>query len=154
VRAAATELLALDGEARVLVQPMAAGTELVVGALRDAALGPVVMVGFGGVLVEVLGDVAFRLAPVSHDEAMQAIESLRGFKLLTGVRGRPPADLPALAATVVAASHLIASVPEVEELDLNPVLAGPDGALAVDVRIVGATAPPAPTAAPGMLVGR
>jgi acetyltransferase len=153
VRAAAAELLALDDEARVLVQPMAGGTELVVGGLRDPALGPVVMVGFGGVLVEVLRDVAFRLAPVTHAEATQAIESLRGFRLLTGVRGRPAADVDALAATVVAASQLIADVPEIEELDLNPVLAGPAGALAVDVRIVGAAAPRAPSAAPGMLVG-
>jgi acyl-CoA synthetase (NDP forming) len=154
VRAAAAELLALDDEARVLVQPMAAGTELVVGALRDPALGPVVMVGFGGVLVEVLRDVAFRLAPVTEREAIEAIESLRGFPLLTGVRGRPAADVRAVAATVVAASQLIACVPQVDELDLNPVLAGPAGALAVDVRIVGAPAPRAPTEASGMLVGR
>jgi acetyltransferase len=154
VRAAAAELLALDDEARVLVQPMATGTELVVGALRDPALGPVVMVGFGGVLVEVLRDVAFRLAPVSEQEAIEALESLRGFKLLTGVRGRPAADVRAVAATVVAASQLIACVPEIEELDLNPVLAGAGGALAVDVRIVGAPAPPAPTTGAGMLVGR
>jgi acetyltransferase len=154
VRAAAADLLALDDEARVLVQPMAAGTELVVGGLRDGALGPVVMVGFGGVLVEVLGDVAFALAPVGEAEAIAAIESLRGYRLLTGVRGRPAADLQALAATVVAASQLIAAVPEVSELDLNPVLAGPDGALAVDVRIVGAAAPREPTEGAGMLVGR
>jgi acyl-CoA synthetase (NDP forming) len=153
VRAAAAELLELDDQASVLVQPMASGTELVVGGLRDPALGPVVMVGFGGVLVEVLRDVAFRLAPITHDEATQAIGSLRGFKLLTGARGRPAADVDALAATVVAASQLIAGVPEIEELDLNPVLAGPGGALAVDVRIVGAAAPRAPSAAPGMLVG-
>jgi acetyltransferase len=153
VGAAAGELLALDPGARVLVQPMASGTEVVVGALRDPALGPVVMVGFGGVLVEVLRDVAFRLAPVSEAEAAAAIASLRGFELLTGVRGRPAADLRALAATVVAASQLIAAMPEVAELDLNPVLAGPAGAVAVDVRIVGAPAPQAPTAAPGMLVG-
>jgi hypothetical protein len=153
VRAAAEALLELDPRARVLVQPMAAGTELVVGALRDPALGPVVMVGFGGVLVEVLRDVAFRLAPVSEAEVEAAIASLRGFKLLTGVRGRPAADLRALARTVVAASQLIACLPGVAELDLNPVLAGPAGAVAVDVRIVGAPAPRAPTASPGMLVG-
>jgi acyl-CoA synthetase (NDP forming) len=153
VRTAATELRALDEGARVLVQPMLSGTEMVVGALRDPALGPVVMVGFGGVLVEVLRDVAFALAPVTEAEARAAIESLRGVDLLKGVRGRPAADLAALAATVAAASRLIAAVPEVAELDLNPVLAGPDGAVAVDVRIVAAPAPRAPTATPGMLVG-
>jgi acyl-CoA synthetase (NDP forming) len=111
------------------------------------------MVGFGGVFVELLQDVAFRLAPVSEAQALAAIQSLRGFGLLTGARGRPPADLGALAATVAAASRLIAGVDGVAELDLNPVLAGPDGSVAVDVRIVGAPAPPAPTAAAGMLVG-
>ncbi len=154
IRRAAQELLDLDPAARVLVQQMTSGTEVVVGALRDPALGPVVMVGFGGVLVEVLRDVAFRLAPVTHQEATQAIQQLRGFKLLTGVRGRPAADIDKLAQTVVAASQLIAANPNIAELDLNPVLAGPRQAVAVDVRIVGAPAPRAPTAGPGMLVGR
>jgi acyl-CoA synthetase (NDP forming) len=146
VRAAAADLLALDPDAGVLVQPMLAGTEIVVGGLRDAALGAVVMVGLGGVFVETLGDVAFRLAPVTEAEAVEAIESLRAFPLLAGARGRPAADLRALAATVVAASQLLAGVSEIAELDLNPVLAGPDRAAAVDVRIVGAAAPPRPTA--------
>jgi hypothetical protein len=132
---------------------MVSGTEMVVGALRDPALGPVVMVGFGGVFVELLQDVAFRLAPVSEAQALEAIESLRGIGLLTGARGGPPADLGALAATVAAASRLIAGVDGIVELDLNPVLAGPRGSVAVDVRIVGAPAPPAPTAPAGMLVG-
>jgi acetyltransferase len=153
VRAAADALLELDPEAGVLVQPMVSGTEMVVGALRDPALGPVVMVGFGGVFVELLQDVAFRLAPVGEAQALAAIESLRGFGLLAGARGRPPADLGALAATVAAASRLIAAVTGVSELDLNPVLAGPRGSVAVDVRIVGAAALPAPTATAGMLVG-
>jgi acetyltransferase len=146
VREAAASLLALDTGARVLVQPMVDGIEVVVGGLRDPELGPVVMVGLGGVLVEVLADIAFRLAPVTEAEAVEALESLRGFRLLAGVRGRPPAGLRALAATVVAASQLIAAVPEIAELDLNPVLAGAERAVAVDVRIVGAAAPPRPTA--------
>lgn len=153
VREAADALLALDPAADVLVQPMVAGTEVAVGALRDPVLGPVVMVGLGGVFVELLGDVAFALAPVSEDEALAAIASLRGRGLLRGARGRPPADLPALAATVVAASQLIAALPGVAEVDLNPVLVGPAGAVAVDVRIVGAPAPQVPTAPLGMLVG-
>ncbi|MBW3609159.1 MAG: acetate--CoA ligase family protein [Actinobacteria bacterium] len=153
VRSAAQELLAIDPAAHVLVQQMADGVEVVVGALRDPVLGPVVMVGLGGVFVELLGDVAFALAPVGEGEALAAIASLRGHELLSGARGRPPVDLRALAATVVAASHLIAALPDVAELDLNPVLAGPKGAVAVDVRIVGAPAPRVPTASRGMLVG-
>ena len=136
----------------MLVQPMTEGTEVVVGGLRDPVLGPIVMVGLGGVLVELLGDVAFRLAPVTAGEARAAIASLRGAGVLAGARGRPAADLDALAATVVAASRLIAAVPEVSELDLNPVLAGQDGAVAVDVRVIGGAAPPqTPTQRPGML---
>lgn len=153
VREAADALLAIDPGAHVLVQPMVEGTEVVVGALRDPVLGPVVMVGLGGVFVELLGDVAFALAPVGEEEALAAIESLRGYGLLRGARGRPAADVRALAATVAAGSQLIAALPDVAELDLNPVMAGPAGAVAVDVRIVGAPAPQAPTARPGMLVG-
>ena len=153
VREAADALLATDPGAHVLVQPMVEGTEVVVGALRDAVLGPVVMVGLGGVFVELLGDVAFALAPVGEEGALAAIESLRGYGLLCGARGRAPADVRALAATVAAASQLIAALPDVAELDLNPVMAGPAGAVAVDVRIIGAPAPRAPTARPGMLVG-
>lgn len=153
VREAAGALLAIDRRAQVLVQPMVEGTEVVVGALRDPVLGSVVMVGLGGVFVELLGDLAFALAPVGEEEALAAIESLRGYGLLSGARGRPPADVRALAATVVAASQLIAALPDVAELDLNPVMAGPAGAVAVDVRIVGAPALRAPTARPGMLVG-
>lgn len=145
VRAAATALLALDPEAGVLVQPMLTGIEVVIGGLRDPELGPVVMVGLGGVLVEVLADVAFRVAPITEAEAAAAIESLRGYPLLTGARGRERADLQALAKTVAGASQLIAAVPDIAELDLNPVLAGPRRAAAVDVRIVGAAAPPGPT---------
>ena len=153
VRAASAALLALDPGAQVLVQPMLAGTEVVVGGLRDPELGAVVMVGLGGVLVEVLADVAFRVAPVTEAEAREAIESLRGLPLLTGARGRAPADLGALAATVAAASRMLAAVPAIAELDLNPVLAGPGRAAAIDVRVVGAAAPPRPTAATATLAG-
>jgi hypothetical protein len=151
VRAAAAALLALDPDAQVLVQPMLAGTEVVVGGLRDPELGAVVMVGLGGVLVEVLADVAFRVAPVTEAEAREAVESLRGLPLLTGARGRAPADLGALAATVAAASRMLAAVPAIAELDLNPVLAGPGRSAAIDVRVVGAAAPPRPTAATATL---
>jgi acetyltransferase len=138
VAAAASELLEIDAGGRLLVQPMLDGTEVIVGGFRDPEFGPVVMVGLGGVFVEVLRDVAFRLAPIDAAEAQEAIESLRGFPLLAGARGAEPADLEALARTVAGASQLLAAVPQVAELDLNPVMARPDGVAAVDVRVIGA----------------
>jgi acetyltransferase len=133
VRAAAAELL--GGTDAVLVQPQLSGAEVVVGGFRDPAFGPVVMVGLGGIWVEVLADVAFALAPLSVDEATDLLGSLRGFPVLAGGRGRPAVDLAALARTVVAAGDLLAAVPEITALDLNPVLATPTGAVAVDWKI-------------------
>jgi acyl-CoA synthetase (NDP forming) len=133
VRAAAHELLANTDA--VLVQPQLTGVEVVVGGFRDPAFGPVVMVGLGGIWVEVLADVAFALAPLTLDEARDLIASLRGFPVLAGGRGRPPVDLDALARTVVAAGDVLAAAPAVTALDLNPVLATPDGAVAVDWKV-------------------
>ena len=134
VRAAAEELL--TGADAVLVQPQLGGVEVAVGGLRDPAFGPVVMVGLGGVHVEVLGDVAFALAPLSHDEARQLLDQLAGAPILHGVRGRPSVDLDALAAVVKAAGDLMVASPEIAELDLNPVLAGQAAAVAVDWKVL------------------
>ncbi len=135
VLGAAADLLRLDPSGRVLVQDQLDGVEVIVGGYADAGLGPVLLVGLGGVHVEVLRDTAFRLAPVDADEAAAVLRGLRGFPLLGGARGRAPVDLPALARLVAAASRLLAAVPEVAELDLNPVIASPAGAAAVDVRV-------------------
>ena len=98
--------------------------------------GPVLMVGLGGVFAEVLGDTAVALAPVSADGARTLLLSLRGAALLHGVRGRPPVDLDALAALVSRVSHVASAHPELAELEVNPVLASPSGALALDARAV------------------
>lgn len=120
--------------AGVIVQPMAGGAvELVIGARRDPAFGVVVMVGLGGVLVEALRDVAFGHAPFSPDEAARMLGRLRAGALLDGVRGRPGADRAALARLLSRVSHWAAAMsPVLAELDLNPVLAGPDGVIGVD----------------------
>jgi hypothetical protein len=112
------------------------GVELIVGAVRDPKFGPVVMVGLGGVLTEVLDDTTCAIAPVSVGAAERLLRSLRGAPLLLGVRGRPPVDLRALAEAVVLVSRVAAAHPELVELELNPVLAGPGGAVALDARIV------------------
>jgi acyl-CoA synthetase (NDP forming) len=140
VRAAVRNLLALDAGARVLLQAHCSGTEVIVGGFRDPQAGPVVMAGLGGVFVEVLADVVFRLAPIDEEEAAEALGSLRGYPVLAGARGRPRVDLGALSTTLAGVSRLLVALPEIAELDLNPVMATPEGATAVDVRI--RTVPP------------
>lgn len=120
--------------AGVLVQAMVqGGVELVIGLKRDATFGPVVMVGLGGVLIEVFRDVAFRAAPVTAAEALHMLDELKSKVLLDGVRGKPAVDRKAVADMISAVSRLGAAAgPRLAELDLNPVLAGPQGATAVD----------------------
>jgi acyl-CoA synthetase (NDP forming) len=132
VAATAAELLAARPGVPLLVQPRRTGLELVVGATREPGYGPVVMVGLGGIHVEVLGDVRFALAPVTEAEAVGLLRSLRGAALLDGVRGAPPVDVAAVARLVVLAGQLLVDTPELTELDLNPVLADADGCVAVD----------------------
>jgi acyl-CoA synthetase (NDP forming) len=136
LRAAAAELLALAPGARLLVQSQASGTEVVVGAIRDPQFGPVVMVGLGGVFVEAIDDVALALAPLGADRARRLLAGLRGASVLRGARGGDPVDIDALAALVSAVGDLIAAVPEIAEIDLNPVLVSAAGAMAVDWRIL------------------
>jgi acyl-CoA synthetase (NDP forming) len=123
----------LDG---VAVQPMApaGGVEVIVGVSVDAQFGHVIMCGLGGVFVEVLQDVSFRLVPLRRRDARQMLSELRGRRLLEGVRGRPPVDAQALEDLFLRVSRLIERRPDIRELDLNPVLAYPDGVLAVDAR--------------------
>jgi len=121
----------------ILVQQMVkGGRELIVGMSRDPSLGPMLMFGLGGTLVEVLGDVVFRLAPIHRLDAAEMVRGIRGFRLLTGVRGAPPADLGALEDVLLRVSRLATDFPEIAELDLNPVLAFADGVRAVDARVM------------------
>jgi len=117
----------------VLVQPMApAGVEIIAGGLKDSAFGPVLMVGLGGIFTEVLNDVAFRMAPVSPAQTEDALRSLKGFPLLTGVRGRPPVELKALSQALANISRLVEAWTDLQELDLNPLIAWDSGVVAVD----------------------
>jgi acetyltransferase len=152
VRAAAGDLLALADGAAVLVQPQRAGLELVVGGLRDPEFGPVVLAGFGGVLVEATRDVQLAVAPVDTEQALALLRSLRGAAVFTGLRGSPPTDLGPVANVIVAVGDLMARHPEISELDLNPVLAGPGGCIAVDWRILAGL--PAKSAPPWASAGQ
>jgi len=121
----------------VAVQKMApAGTEVIIGMSQDAQFGPVMMFGLGGIFVEVLKDVAFRIVPLEPRDAREMVRETKGFAVLKGVRGQQPADLDALEKLILQVSQFIEKHPEVQELDLNPVFAYPDGCIAVDARIV------------------
>jgi acetyltransferase len=135
VAEAAAELLELAAGASVLVQRQHRGVELLVGGVRDPEFGAMVVAGLGGVLVETQRDVQLAVAPVDTDQARAMLSSLRGAAILGGLRGSPPVHLGFVAETIVAVGDLMVAHPEIAELDLNPVLAGPAGCVAVDWRI-------------------
>ena len=125
------------GELRhVLVQPMISdGTEILIGVAHEPIFGPLIVFGLGGVATDVLGDHAARLTPLTDSDADEMIRGIRAAPLLLGHRGAPPVDLGALAELLHRISRLADDLPEVAELDLNPVIARPDGAIGVDARI-------------------
>ncbi len=135
VAGAAAELLGLAEGAGILVQRQHQGVELLVGGIRDPEFGAMVMAGLGGVLAETQRDVQLAVAPVDTGQARAMLSSLRGAAILGGLRGSPPVHLGFVAEIIVAVGDLMAAHPEIAELDLNPVLAGPDGCVAVDWRI-------------------
>ncbi len=121
----------------VSVQKMARpGTEVILGVSKDPQFGPVIMFGLGGVLVEVLKDVAFRIVPLTPRDASQMVREIKGFPILQGYRGQEPADLAKLEQAILTLSKFMEGHPEIKELDLNPVFAYKDGIAAVDARIV------------------
>ena len=121
----------------VAVQAMARpGTEVIVGMSKDPQFGPVLMFGLGGIFVEVLKDVSFRIVPLEERDAREMIDEIKGRAILDGVRGGEPADIGALAGLLLKLSAFAEANPQVEELDLNPVFAYKDGCIAVDARIV------------------
>jgi acetate---CoA ligase (ADP-forming) len=145
VRAVAAELLAVAAEhappgaidGLLVCELVTGGTETILGVVRDELFGPVVVFGLGGVAVEVYGDVTFRVPPFDRDEAHRMIREVRGLPLLTGARGAPPADLESLVDAVMTVQRLALDLhDDVIELDVNPLIAGPDGCVAVDALVV------------------
>jgi acetyl-CoA synthetase (ADP-forming) len=121
----------------VLVQEMApSSTEVIVGAIKDPQFGPAIMFGLGGVFVEVLKDVTFRVAPITEDDAYEMIRDVKAYPLLKGYRSTPPADIDAIAKILLSTSRLVMDHVEIKELDLNPVIVYEKGAKAVDARII------------------
>jgi acetyl coenzyme A synthetase (ADP forming)-like protein len=117
-------------------QMLSGGTEVIVGAITDGSFGKLVAFGLGGVLVEVLKDVTFRLAPATKQDALSMLDGIQAAEMLHGVRGGDPVNRDALADVIVKVSQLVSDFPEISELDLNPVFATKNGAIAADVRIV------------------
>src|ERR1700754_2816610 len=117
-------------------QMLAGGTEVIIGSITDGSFGKLVAFGLGGVLVEVLKDVTFRLAPATKDDALSMLDGIQAHEMLKGVRGGEPVSREALADVIVKVSKLVSDFPEIVELDLNPVFATKNGAIAANVRIV------------------
>ena len=121
----------------ILVQEMApTATEVIVGSIKDPQFGPALMFGLGGVFVEVLKDVTFRIAPINEDEAREMITEVKAYPLLKGYRNLPPADVDAIVKILLNTSRLVTEHEEIKELDLNPIMVYKKGAKTVDARII------------------
>ncbi|MBI3952933.1 MAG: acetate--CoA ligase family protein [Chloroflexi bacterium] len=112
------------------------GVEVIIGMTKDPQFGPVLMFGLGGVLVEILKDVAFRIVPLTQRDAAQMVREIKGFPLLQGYRGSEPADVACLEGLLLRLSDFVDKHPEIREIDLNPIFAYKDGAVAVDARVI------------------
>jgi len=129
----------LDAMEGVLVQPMVTrGVEVMIGVTDDPLFGPLIAFGLGGIHVEIFGDVQFRIIPLTDRDAAEMVRGVKAYRLLTGYRGYPPADLEALEDTLLRVSRLVEEIPEISELDLNPIFALPpgQGCRIVDARIL------------------
>ena len=128
----------LDAMEGVLVQPMlSGGIEVMVGMTRDPLFGPLLAFGLGGIHVEILGDVQFRITPLTDRDATAMVHEIKGYRLLQGYRGQPPADIKAIGDILLRISRLVEEIPDISELDLNPIFALPEGqgCRIVDARI-------------------
>ncbi|MCY0868048.1 MAG: acetate--CoA ligase family protein [Desulfurococcus sp.] len=112
------------------------GLEVIVGGVRDGIFGPVIMFGLGGIFVEVLKDVSFRITPITLNDALDMLSEVKSAKILEGYRGQPAIDKKAIADIIVKTARLMEENPEIESIDLNPVMAYSKGAIAVDARVI------------------
>jgi acyl-CoA synthetase (NDP forming) len=117
------------------------GVEVIIGMSKDAQFGPVLMFGLGGILVEILKDVSFKIVPLTRRDAREMIREIKGYPLLEGYRGQEAVDISKLEEMLLKVSDFAEQHPEVKEIDLNPVFAYSDGAIAVDARVILEEAP-------------
>jgi acetyl-CoA synthetase (ADP-forming) len=120
----------------VLIQEMAKGKEVIIGTSRDPQFGPTIMFGLGGVFVEILKDVSFRIIPIKRDDAMEMIQETQGYKILKGARGEKSANINSLVSILLKISSLVKNNPSIKELDINPLFVDEKGAVAADARII------------------
>lgn len=122
----------------ILVEEMAPKgiVEVIVGAIKDPQFGQTLMFGLGGIFVEVLKDVSFRVAPIDEQDAYEMISEIKAYPILKGYRGQPPADVDTIAKILLSASRLVMELPEIKEMDLNPIIVYEKGAKTVDARII------------------
>jgi acetyltransferase len=130
-----TQLMQIDGATSVLIQPMQQGMELFIGSKREPGYAPIVVCGLGGIFVEVLKDVSTAMAPISEQESLQMIQNLKAYPMLQGIRGKKGIDINSYASSIKKIGLLVQAVPEIMELDLNPLLATENKIIAVDARI-------------------
>ncbi|MHA2331494.1 MAG: acetate--CoA ligase family protein [Candidatus Hodarchaeales archaeon] len=123
-------------EGVILEEEIEKGYELVIGNMTDPVFGPVLMFGLGGILIEVLKDVVFRLIPLVEKDARKMLTEIKAHHILDGIRGHPPVDKEALVQLILRTSDFIDNHPEIKEMDLNPVFASDDGCKVVDARII------------------
>lgn len=138
IRARFAQMNKLEAMEGVLVQPMlSGGVEVMIGMTRDPLFGPLIAFGLGGIHVEILGDVQFRVAPLTGRDATEMVRTIKGYRLLTGYRGQPAVDLKAIEEVLLRVSQLVEAIPQINEIDLNPVFALPEGqgCQIVDARI-------------------
>ena len=158
IRARLAQENKLDAMEGVLVQPMlTGGVEVMIGVTHDPLFGPLIAFGLGGIHVEILGDVRFRITPLTDRDAAQMVREIKGYRLLQGYRGHPAADVDAIEEVLLRVSRLVEDIPEISELDLNPIFALPpgQGCKIVDARIrVEAECPQARTRTPSRIVFR
>jgi acyl-CoA synthetase (NDP forming) len=133
----AEKVTARDRILGTLISPMVAhGQECIIGMIRDRQFGPVIMFGLGGIFVEVLKDVSFRVAPLADEDIDEMIEEIKGYKILTGIRGEKPKDINAIKDIIAKLSQIAVESPEINEIDLNPVIVHEEGASIVDSRVI------------------
>jgi acetate---CoA ligase (ADP-forming) subunit beta len=119
----------------IIMQEMVSGKEIIIGMKKDPQFGPVIMFGLGGIFVEILKDVSFRICPIEKDQALEMIKEIKSFKILEGIRGEQPININELSALIVKISNL-ATKEEITEIDLNPVIVDSKKATVVDVRFM------------------